>query len=51
MKDIVLLTAAFMTPVLCVIFAWMLAMEGKSGWGWFLFVAALIMCSIKVSVE
>ncbi len=51
MKDITLLVAAFMTPVLCVIFAWMLAMEGKSGWGWFLFVAVLIMCSIKVSVE
>lgn len=51
MKDIVLLAAAFMTPVLCVIFAWMLAMEGKSGWGWFLFVAALIMCSTKVSAD
>lgn len=50
MKDIVLVAAAFMTPVLCIIFAWMLAMEGKSGWGWFLFVAALIACSIKVSV-
>ncbi|EHF6669294.1 hypothetical protein J2H33_000234 [Salmonella enterica] len=50
MKDIFLIAMAFMTPLLCVIFAGLLAMKAKPGWGWFLFVAALIMCSLKVSV-
>lgn len=51
MKTIVMLALGFSTPIICAIFAGILAMEGKSGWGWFLFVAVLIMCSIKVSVD
>ncbi|EGH2794923.1 hypothetical protein ID987_000793 [Salmonella enterica] len=51
MKDIFLITMALITPLLCVIFAGLLAMEAKPGWGWFLFVAALIMCSLKISVR
>ncbi|EJP3659496.1 hypothetical protein NUR12_001077 [Salmonella enterica] len=51
MKDIFLMAMVFMTPLLCVIFAGLLAMEGKPGWGWFLFVAALITCSLKISVR
>ncbi|EDZ0945599.1 hypothetical protein GN543_004985 [Salmonella enterica] len=50
MKDIFLIAMAFMTPLLCVIIAGLLAMEAKPGWGWFLFVAALITCSLKISV-
>ncbi|EEE1025366.1 hypothetical protein B6171_004856 [Salmonella enterica subsp. enterica serovar Miami] len=48
MKDIFLTAMAFMTPLLCVIFAGLLAMEAKSGWGWFLFVAALITCLVSL---
>lgn len=50
MKDIFLIAMAFMTPLLCVIIAGLLAMEAKPGWSWFLFVAALITCSLKISV-
>lgn len=50
MKDIFLIAMAFMTPIFCVIIAGLLAMEAKPGWGWFLFVAALITCSLKISV-
>ncbi|EJP3721845.1 hypothetical protein NUR08_004414 [Salmonella enterica] len=50
MKDIFLIAMVFMVPLLCVIFAGLLAMEGRSGWGWFLFVAALITCSLKIWV-
>lgn len=41
MKDIFLIAMAF-TPLLCVIIAGLLAMKYRPGWGWFLFVAALI---------
>lgn len=51
MKDIAFTALAFATPVICAIFAGMLAWQGKPGWGWFLFVAVLIMCSIKIHVE
>ncbi|EEJ5470881.1 hypothetical protein AU693_003914 [Salmonella enterica subsp. diarizonae] len=51
MKTIVMLALGFSTPIICAIFAGILAFNGKDGWGWFLFVAVLIMCSIKVSVE
>lgn len=52
MKDIFLMAMVFVPPILfCVIFAGLLAMEGKPGWGWFLFVAALITCSLKISVR
>ncbi|EIZ2110662.1 hypothetical protein MOQ95_005388 [Salmonella enterica] len=51
MKTMVMLALGFSTPIICAIFAGILALNGKDGWGWFLFVAALIMCSIKVSVD
>lgn len=51
MKTTVMLVPGFSTPVICAIFAGILALNGKDGRGWFLFVAALIMCSIKVSVD
>ncbi|HGA5699032.1 TPA: hypothetical protein ACIS09_001687 [Salmonella enterica subsp. enterica serovar Birkenhead] len=51
MKTIVMLIMGFATPVICAIFAGLLAWQGKPGWGWFLFVAVLIMCSIKIHVE
>ncbi|EFO7518597.1 hypothetical protein RLV03_000385 [Salmonella enterica subsp. enterica serovar Benin] len=50
MKTMVMLLV-FSTPIICAIFAGILAFNGKDGWGWFLFVAALIACSIKVSVD
>ncbi|EDW4372093.1 hypothetical protein AAA67_002898 [Salmonella enterica subsp. diarizonae] len=50
MKDIFLIAMSFMTPLLCVIIAGLLAMKYRPGWGWFLFVAALITCSLKISV-
>ncbi|HFW4797466.1 TPA: hypothetical protein ACIBS5_002857 [Salmonella enterica subsp. diarizonae serovar 60-67:z35:-] len=51
MKTIAMLIMGFATPVICAIFAGLLAMEGKSGWGWFLFAAVLIMCSTEARVR
>lgn len=48
MKDFFIVLVIFTSSIACVIGAILLALNGISGWGWFLFVAVLTgMVSIK----
>jgi len=42
MKNIILIVLMNIISILLVFFSFQLAMAGKDGWGWFLFVALLI---------
>ena len=33
---------AYLTPVICIIIAGMLAYSGQAGWGWFLFIGLMM---------
>ncbi len=50
MKDI-LLASGFVTPVICLALAGILAWKDKNGWGWFLFVAVVIAGGMSANIK
>ena len=46
MKNIILIVLMNIISILLVVFSFQLAMSGKDGWGWFLFVALIIASDI-----
>jgi len=44
MKLAFLTVASNLVALACVLFAGKLCLEGKEGWGWFLFIALLTSC-------
>lgn len=51
MKDILLVLTAFSVPIACTVFAGLLALRGRNGWGWFLLVALLVCGSVKITTH
>jgi len=51
MKDIFLALVVFSVPITCAVFAGLLALQSKEGWGWFLLAALLIGGSIKITTD
>jgi len=41
MKTALLLMVVLSTPIICAVFARLLALRGLDGWGWFLVIALL----------
>jgi hypothetical protein len=51
MKYLLAQLAANLVSLACVGVAGWLAVKGKEGWGWFLFVALLCACSMKMEFK
>lgn len=51
MKDIFLALLVFTVPITCTVFAGLLALQSKKGWGWFLLIALLFAGSIKITTH